>query len=302
MGSRAVVCVAALALSACAQHGFGNDGGSVSYGPSRDGVIFEPVELPARGEGYWTPPRWEQRGNRYGTDELVSLVVYLGRHLERQAPGYKLAVADLSPRTGGRSRWHRSHQTGRDIDLIFLARNAAGNPVLAERMWQYDDEGRALAPSEGPVIAEGTAQPDVFFDEAANWTLVKGLIENPITEVQYIFVADWLKQRLLDYAEAAGESRATIQYAGYLLHQPSDSAVHDDHMHVRVFCSQRDLAFGCEDFGILRWHKKDYKYEGRPQRQSPIGEVSAGWTKPLEAAMAAGIVPFRGFVIAGPRG
>ncbi len=240
-----------------------DDGSSVSVGAGRTGRIGNAVRLPDRGDGYFVPPEWARRGLRYGTDELVSAIVYTGRDLQAKLPGAKLSVADLSLPSGGASRWHRSHQTGRDVDLIFVARSGTGAPVLAERMWRYDEDGQALPPAGGPVISEGDSTPDVFFDDAANWVVVRALIENPSAEVQYIFIADWLRQRILDHAEQNGEPEALVRAASSLLHQPNDSLAHDDHMHVRVLCAANDIGYGCRDQGPLRWAKKDYKYERR---------------------------------------
>jgi penicillin-insensitive murein endopeptidase len=78
--------------------------------------------------------------------------------------------------------------------------------------------------------------------------------------VQYLFINENLKQVLLDYARAHGEDPALLDRADALLHQPGDSLPHDDHLHVRIFCSQNDRPFGCSDRGPIRWWKKRYKY------------------------------------------
>ena len=235
-----------------------NDGTSVSYGPSRHGTILNPARLPARGDGYWIPPQWDRRGLAYGTDELVDSLVYLGRDVSRQLPGRVISVADLSLERGGRSRWHRSHQTGRDVDILFLVNDASGRPVAADTMRRYGADRAAVTAGEAPASR--------FFDDEANWVLVRSLMSNPIAEVQYIFVSDDLKQRLIDHATERGEPEGLIQQAGWLLHQPGDSLPHDDHFHVRIFCPRSDLGYGCRDFGNLRWHKKDHKYGGRVER------------------------------------
>jgi len=251
----------------------------VSFGPSRQGRVEGAAKLPLEGKGFWTPSRWAQRGLRYGTDELVALVVYVGRDLARNAPGTKMSVADLSTKGGGRSRWHRSHQAGRDVDLLFVTKDEKGRPLLAERMLSFAEDGRARV-TKGMAPVGEDPRPSVYFDEQANWVVVKSLLTSPVAEVQYIFVADWLKQRLIDHAMSAGEPDELIQLAGHLLHQPSDSMAHDDHFHVRVFCSPHDLALGCRDRGRLRWLKKDYKYR-RKGRSLPEADQL---TKALENA------------------
>ena len=47
-------------------------------------------------------------------------------------------------------------------------------------------------------------------------------------------------------------TRAKAQEAVRIaLKQPGDSARHDDHMHVRVYCSKSDREFGCVDMGPM---------------------------------------------------
>jgi penicillin-insensitive murein endopeptidase len=290
-----VACACSVLACACSQLGALSDGTSLSYGPPRIGALRDPSRLPDRGAGYWTPPRWRARGLRYGTEEMISAVVYAGRELDRNAPGLKMSIADLSTARGGSSAWHRSHQTGRDVDILFMARDDAGKSLEVERMWKYGQDGQARPPKDGAVIAEGKTLPKVFFDDSANWLVVRALLENPIADVQYIFIADWLKQRLLDHAQEAGEPEELVQRAGYLLHQPSDSLPHDDHMHVRIYCSRTDLNLGCDDFGQLRWIKKEYKYERRfEQPRGLLSQLIRELPAPIQAFFAA-TLPFRGF-------
>jgi hypothetical protein len=45
-----------------------------------------------------------------------------------------------------------------------------------------------------------------------------------------------------------------------LIHQPTDSQPHDDHMHVRLFCDASDRALGAFVAAAKRWLKKNWKY------------------------------------------
>lgn len=253
------VALCALFMSACIYDGLvADDETGFSRGPGRNGMLYDGPRLPIEGTGYWIPPRWSTRGLNFGVDELVSLIVYTGRALHQHKASNVLSVADLSRAIGGRSQWHRSHQTGRDVDFLFFVADKTGRPVVVESMFKFDIEGAQR-------VAKNT-EPVLFFDVATNWQLVRILIENPIAEVQYIFIQDDLKQLLLEYALSNGASKSLVARASYILRQPSDSAPHDDHFHVRIFCPHNDLQRGCVDFGQLRWHKRDYKYEQRIQR------------------------------------
>ena len=83
-------------LPACARHGMVDDGTTVSYGWSFAGQLHNGVRLPRRGEGYRVPERWVERGNLYGTDELITMIVRVGRRVYRET-GQRIGVADLSP-------------------------------------------------------------------------------------------------------------------------------------------------------------------------------------------------------------
>lgn len=234
------------------------DGTSLSYGWHNRGRLVAGVRLSPQGDGYAVPSTWSSRGNLYGTEELVGLIVRAGRRLAVEQPGDPLYVADLSPAGGGRSKWHRSHQTGRDVDLILFALDEQGRPTPAPtQMPVFAEDGRA------PVLdAKGTPIPGryVTFDVERNWRVVRALANDPAADIQYLFLADHLRARLLHHATAMGESPDIIAAADALLKQPADSAKHDDHLHVRIYCPLDDRSLGCRDVGPLRWWKKTYKY------------------------------------------
>ncbi len=244
------------ALAGCVALGGVNDGTSLSSGGSNEGALVNAARLPARGDGYVIPKTWSARGLNFGTEELVSLVVRAARRVERELPGSTLYVADMSPRRGGPSAWHRSHQSGRDADLLFYAIDEAGKPAPPPTaMIKYGDDGCTPAADDA-----GNAIPRICFDVPRNWALVRALAEDQGTDVQYLFIYEPLAQMLLDYARGEGEPEELITRAEALLHQPGDSLPHDDHLHVRIYCPAGDRALGCRDRGPLRWFKKNYKY------------------------------------------
>lgn len=301
-GLRSGLCLpfacALLALAACPRHGVVDDGTSISYGTSNRGKLMRPARLPDRGDGYFTPPRWAERGLRYGTDELIALLVHVGRRVHGENPGARVGVADLSPLRGGPSAWHRSHQTGRDVDLLFFATDARGAPVELTDMPVFDAGGVATLPSgvpDDPATPEDEAVHTLRFDAARTWLLVRALLENPVAPVQYVFISDALKQILLDHARAAGEPEALVQQAGFLLHQPGDSLPHDDHMHVRILCAASDRVHGCHDRGALHWAKKDYKYDPVARLAQGVAQnaLAQAAPAPLPAMLVLGAFPFR---------
>ncbi len=233
--------VAALALLAgCAELGVVGDGTSISVGRPSRGRIVDGVRLPNSGEGFFTREVWATRGQRYGTDELVDLLVGVSRRMVQGGGGTRLVIADLSGKGGGPAyAWHRSHQSGRDVDLLYYVRDAQGKPVEADAMRVLDGHGRAR---DGSGIS---------LDVPRTWQLVKELLTAPEAVVQWIFMYEPISVRLLEHAESIGEPALMVERARKALKQPGDSARHDDHLHVRVYCSRADRAYGCVDHGPM---------------------------------------------------
>jgi penicillin-insensitive murein endopeptidase len=112
--------------------------------------------------------------------------------------------------------------------------------------------------------------PGYRFDARRNWSFVRALLTDPDTEVQWIFMQRTLAAWLLREAAAAGDDPALLERAAYIIHEPSDSEPHDDHMHVRFYCGLGDRRLGCADRGPVRWWKKMWKY-----MQAPYGRPAA---------------------------
>lgn len=203
------------------------------------GYLVAGRRLPDHGDGFTTREIWRTRGVRYGTDELVDLITAVGRQLA-QTPGEKLVVADLSPRNGGEARrWHRSHQSGRDVDLVYFMRDAQGKPMEADAMRIFDANG---------VAKDGSG---ISIDIPRTWELVRSLITSREAIVQWVFMFQPIANKLLEHAIAKGEPEVILNRARLVMKQPGDSARHDDHIHVRVYCSERDRAYGCVDIGPM---------------------------------------------------
>jgi penicillin-insensitive murein endopeptidase len=271
----------------CVGPGMLTDGTTVSVGTHSRGALRHGVRLPVRGEGYVVPQRWQERQRNYGTEELVSLIVRSARHVGRRHRGGLLGVADLSPLGGGATPEHRSHHSGRDVDLIFYSTDLRGKPLAPTEMINFDGQGLSLLPepeqqaagaarpdagtaAEGPpapaapASQPAAAEPRRKLDLARNWALIKVLVTDPQVPVQWIFVGRPIIRLLLRYAKKKQEPAYILQRAEQVLHQPSDAQSHMDHMHVRIFCSLADRRLGCIDRGPPRWFKKDIKYVDMP--------------------------------------
>jgi penicillin-insensitive murein endopeptidase len=250
-----------LLVAACVPGGL-TDFSSVSIGTFNAGALRHGRRLPPRGVGYFIPPLWVARNSNYGTDELVGMIERAARRVADEYPGAQLGIGDLSLRGGRDSELHRSHRAGRDADLIFYAVDEKGRPVApANSMPRYGGEDRR-ARSPGPQehgVVFGPFSPR-WLDLPRNWALVRALLDDPAGEVQYLFCNERIRQQLLAFARGIGEEEELLERAEALLRQPSDSAVHDDHLHLRVHCAPDDRSLGCTDRGPMRWWKKRYKY------------------------------------------
>jgi penicillin-insensitive murein endopeptidase len=174
-------------------------------------------------------------GRFYGTTELVSLIERAAARVAQRLPGARLSVGELSARRGGRIDGHRSHQNGRDADISFYMVDAGGDPFDPFGFAGFDRNGLGLPPNES-----------LTFDDARNWELVARLVADPDARVQFIFVGDALRRRLLATARRRRAPRSVVTRAEQLLVQPSHGHPHRNHFHVRIYCPPSDRP-GCED-------------------------------------------------------
>jgi penicillin-insensitive murein endopeptidase len=237
---------------------------SLSLGTHSQGGLVRSVALPQEGDGYVIHPGWRRRHRNFGTEELVNGLARSFANVQQSQPGSFAYVGDLSLRQGGNASLHRSHESGRDVDIFYYAAADDGLPLVGlPAMLRFGADGRAAGWSIGAgVRATHERLPDAHFDHRRTWALLSALLSDPEIEVQWIFMHKSLADLCLQEAERANADPSLIVRAREILRQPSDSSPHDDHMHVRVFCPAHDRMFGCLDKGPRRWWKKRWKYMG----------------------------------------
>jgi penicillin-insensitive murein endopeptidase len=264
--------VLGLGASSCAGPNLWTDLGSVSTGRTNQGRIRSPARMPKRGLGFNMGVRWRDRGLHYGTEELVLAVQRAAAKVRAKDGRAVLGVADLSRHRGGPSPWHSSHHAGRDADLMFYTVNDNGRLMRPpeQGMIHFGDDGKAYLPESRAALPYADVDWEVRrFDSKRNWQLVEALLTDPSIRVQWIFVSNGLRNRLLAYAKRAKRPEWVVEYARTVLRQPG-KAPHDDHFHVRVYCTRTDRFHGCFDSGPVWQHeKKTFKYHG-PERYDPV--------------------------------
>ncbi len=196
-----------------------------SVGQPWRGRLKEPARL-AAGKGYLI--RRPERS--YGTRRLVDLVKDAVGSVRRDHPKlHTLAIGDLSARRGGKITEHRSHQSGRDVDVGFYFKQVpAGYPA---------------------AFVVGTK---ATLDLPATWDLLVAFARTADDRggVSAIFLDYDLQGVLYEWAKDRGVSEGYLdklfQYpdgrggTGLVRHE----AHHDDHLHVRIQCPPGDG--GCQ--------------------------------------------------------
>jgi penicillin-insensitive murein DD-endopeptidase len=269
---RALLVLALGGLASCAGKNLWTDLTSVSTGEIHHGRVRQPARLRLRGVGYKVPERWRYRGFQYGTDELVAALERAAARVKARHFGAVAGIADLSPLAGGPSKWHKSHQAGRDVDVLFYTKLADGTslPPPEHDMILFGSEGKPILPVQYTAGYADERWEQRRFDARKNWHFIEALLRDPTIRIQWIFISRSLEQLILADARKRGRPGWLVSYAEQVMQQPGDSLPHDDHMHVRIYCSRADRFHGCEDQGVVWQHeKKTYKYHG-PERYDPV--------------------------------
>jgi penicillin-insensitive murein endopeptidase len=198
-------------------------------------------------------------GNFYGTWELVQLLERAARRVAFRLPGSKLQIGELSGPTGGRVDGHRSHQSGRDVDIGFYVTLADRTPLATYAFAEFDRRGHGLPPNQY-----------LRFDDARNWELIAKLLTDGEARVQFIFVASALKQRLLDEARRRGAAKSVIERAKTVLAEPGHGHPHRNHFHVRIYCPPADRAVCKERGPFWPWYPGAEPPGGYTKLSSPF--------------------------------
>lgn len=157
------------------------------------------------------------------THTVRNLQLALAKFRQRSDFPGRIIISDMSRRRGRAFGGHRSHQSGRDVDIWL--------PVKRER--EVVDGGMQGAAPQGPGEV----------DWLATWQLIKALVRTG--QVQYIFLARSRQRFLYRAARASGED---VRLLGAVMQYPRSSqaaivrhsAKHYRHLHVRFACAVED--------------------------------------------------------------
>lgn len=181
--------------------------GSMSIGLPHKGSLVNAVAMPE-------DKRWVlvDKAHAWGTQETVDfLVAAISKVYDQFPEAPPLNIGHLSGRRGGFLRPHRSHQSGRDVDLGFYYQNGGHWYLRAD---------------------------ETSLDRERTWALVRSLITE--TDVRFILIDHSIQKLLRTYAESIGEDKAWLDDV-FTNAGPNRFAIirhargHSTHMHVRFY-------------------------------------------------------------------
>ncbi|MBU1069045.1 penicillin-insensitive murein endopeptidase [Myxococcota bacterium] len=195
----------------------------LSVGLPFAGRLHRPAAMPVSGKGFLLLARTQERNHGWALPELVELLTSSAARVARLYPKSILTVGDLSPRGGGYAPGHRSHQSGRDVDLGFYIVDGRSRYQIVTTEFVHFNES-----------ARGSGKyAHLMFDLERNWEFVEALVSHKTVHVQKIFISSQLRDLLLQYADAVARPADVLRRARAAL---SVDTAHGDHFHVRIAC------------------------------------------------------------------
>jgi len=178
--------------------------GSMSVGAPNGGALFNGVQLPES-------PLWRlaDPAHAWGTRESIDWVAHAITRVNEYFPSSPvLYVGDFSAPRGGKLRPHKSHQSGRDVDI--------GYYYLTGEAWYKRATSKNL-------------------DRKRTWALLETLLTE--SRVEYVFMDRSIQPLLQEYALAQGEDPGWLSrvFEGPNNRDPivRHRLGHATHMHVR---------------------------------------------------------------------
>ena len=221
--------------------------GSLSLGGTSGGRVERAAAIAPTGASRWAfMPHIPARHTTYGVEEMQGFLDRIGAAVRPCRRGAELRVGNISLAGGGPSPWHKSHQAGRDVDVAPMLLDRKGKSLQADDYVVLDKNGNSH---------DGSGRK---FDAKCTHRLAQAIAEDTIAPVQHIFLSRGLRALLLREAKRSRLDEALAARIAEMVRQPSDSAPHDDHLHIRLYCSDQDRRWGCLDRGPMRgWVVRD---------------------------------------------
>jgi hypothetical protein len=189
---------------------------SKSYGYPHRGRLFRGEPLPPS-DNYEILYPYRTFGTYYTISEVRRV---LGDYYERYPDAHPLMVGDISFRTGRAISPHKSHKTGRDVDISYPRKN---DPPSLERFhYVRRDE----------------------LDVKKTLALMKSFIDGG--QVEYVFMDRWFQRMLREEALRQGATEEWVDAVFQYPHWSGGTAIirhsggHRNHFHLRFKCQETD--------------------------------------------------------------
>ncbi|MGC9043261.1 MAG: LysM peptidoglycan-binding domain-containing protein [Myxococcota bacterium] len=222
--------------------------GSISVGHANLGRLINGVKFPEGKEWVIVNP-----SKSYGTEEVVNYLITVAKSMREKFPDAPpLRINDLSAEKGGYIRPHKSHQSGRDVDIGFY--------------YIYD--------SKNPKQRR--------FDLEKNWEFIKAVITK--TDVQVILVDRRIQKQLYEYARSIGENEEWLNS----IFKSNEHALikharrHRGHFHIR-FYSPRAQELGKRIHPILDKAKEEERVAiHKVRRGECLGKIAIKYNSRID--------------------
>lgn len=195
-----------------------------SIGAPWAGRLQHPTQLPP-GDGYHI----RRPARSFGTETTVEFIEHaIGDTFEAFPDAHVLAIGDISAESGGPITEHRSHQSGRDVDIgLIYKERPAGYPAS----FVHADANNLDCPATFKLLESFLASANedggvlmVFLDFDVQGILYRWAQEHGVSEHRL--------GRIFQYPHGRDSSEGLVR------HEPN----HDNHMHVRFQCPSDDSA------------------------------------------------------------
>lgn len=221
----------------------GEEGMAFSIGTTRDGYMVNGQSLPQPSLLLRQLPVPYERGLTYGTQELIRVLVDTARAMEKKYPGTIMYLGNMGAREGGDISYSVSHNAGRDADIGYYLLDENGKFAHPQHMYKINR-----------MLHSRDAGTTYTFDLEKNTTLVELLLTHPKINVQFIFLAKHLRNAIRKEFVNRGASEELLARFDAVV---QNQAAHNDHFHIRIYCSDADICAGCVDKSLIHEWQED---------------------------------------------
>ena len=245
---------------------------SFSIGDTRDGYLINGHPLPMPGNVARQLPVQYERGIAYATQDFIKLVTDTAAAMQKKYPGTVLYLGNMSKPEGGDIPYSVSHNSGRDGDIAFYYLTEKGKFAHPQNLYKLRKN-----------LTVNTPDGLLTFDLEKNTTLIELLLTHPKINVQFIFLAKYIRTAIHKELINRGASEELLARFEETVQV---QAAHNDHFHIRTYCSNSDICAGCIDKSIIHAWQEDPVPKQEKCIKTHVSTLSSSKKTPIEKAVA----------------